>query len=468
MKTAVNTPVAMTRWRSVRGRQLLAKLLQGDREAMRTLMSLDVPRWEPAWLQWVLRRNRNVRQEPERRQRAIADSLASELDVLRTRQSHRRTTVATDQSAFRGNRRHLSLLTRSIGIPDGANEWNTWRRTRAGRRPNLRGANLSGLDLDDLNLRRVVLRAADLSRSNLAGSDLTFSDLREIQGFETNLSSAVLKECNLRGAWLHHANFADADLSSARFGGALLTDCSLNRAGLEGADLRGVYMWGCSYWGVTLDDTTQQSDIRITSDFDWIEFAMTSESRRQVRAKADFDIRIDDLRVADFMWQIRDYPERVADMINAATGKLVLLLGRFTGPQRQILDAVLSPALARRGYIPMVFDFRPPANRDVIESVAILAGLSRFVIADLTEAQSTPLESQLLAPMLAIPFFPLVRRGHRVFSMFTDLQHKYPWVQPPQTYRGRKHLVELLNTTIIPAAEMEAKKWNRRKRVRAR
>jgi len=133
-------------------------------------------------------------------------------------------------------------------------------------------------------------------------------------------------------------------------------------------------------------------------------------------------------------------------MINAASSKFVLLLGRFTGPQRAILDDVLAPGLTRRNYIP--------------------AGLSHFVIADLTDARSTPLESQLLAPMLAIPFFPLVRRGDRVFSMFMDLQHKYPWVQPARTYRGRNHLEQPLAEWIIPTAEREATKWNRRKRVR--
>ena len=403
-------------------------------------------------------------QESPRRQQAVAENLAGELDALRPQQATQRATLAKDQRTFRGNERHLQLLARSLGIPAGANAWNGWRRTRAGRRPNLQGANLSNIDLNDMNLRSVVLREAELSGSRLTDVDLTHSDLQGVRGFDTDLSSAVLEHCDLRGAWLNHANLADANLSSARLAGALLTDCSLNRADLTGTDLRGVYMWGCSYWGVRLDDTTRQSDIRITTDFDWVEFAMTTASGRRRRAIRDFDITIDDLRVADFMWQIKDYPERVADMINAATGKLVLLLGRFTGPQRDILDAVIAPALGQRGYIPMVFDFQPPRNRDVIESVAILAGLSRFVIADLTDAQSTPLESQLLAPMLAIPFFPVVRRGHRVFSMFKDLQRKYPWVQAPQIYRGGKHLTEMLKTTIIPAAEAEAKKWNRRKR----
>jgi hypothetical protein len=225
-------------------------------------------------------------------------------------------------------------------------------------------------------------------------------------------------------------------------------------------------MWGCSFWGVTLDESTRQSGIRISSNFDWIEFVMSKKPRNRALAEF-FDITIDDLRMADFMWQIKDYPERVADMINAATSKLVLLLGRFTGRQRQILDDVLVPALTQRGYIPMVFDFKPPNSRDVIETVAILAGLSHFVIADLTDPRSTPLESQLCAPMLAIPFFPIIRRGDRVFSMFADLQRKYPWVQPPRTYRGKSDLRALLTKEIIPTAEREAQVWGRRKQKRA-
>ena len=456
----------MKRWRSVSGQQLLTQLLRGEREALRTLMRLDLPRWETLWLRSVVRRNLGARRKTVRQQQAMAESLAFELDELRAIQRARRSALSKNQRAFRGIRQDLLLLERSLGAPDLGNEWNIWRRKRLRRRPNLSGANLSGIDLVELNLRDVVLQGADVSRSNLSQVDLTLSDLRDVQGFDTDFSSAVLRECELNGAWLHHANLAEANLSRARMGGSVLTDCSLNKASLEGADLRGACMWGCSYWGVELDETTHQEGIRIASDFDWVEFAMKTRSRRRAAANEIFDIAIDDLRVADFVGQIKVYPERVSDMINAASSKFVLLLGRFTGPQRAILDDVLAPGLTRRNYIPMVFDFPPPRNRDVIESVAILAGLSHFVIADLTDARSTPLESQLLAPMLAIPFFPLVRRGDRVFSMFMDLQHKHPWVQPARTYRGRNHLEQLLAEWIIPTAEREATKWNRRKRAR--
>ena len=109
MENTSNTPVMMPRWRSVRGRRLLGRLLRGERQAMQMLMHLDVQHWERVWLRWVLRRNLNVRKESPRRQEAVAESLAGELDALRLRQAKRRTTLARDQRSFRGNERHLRL-----------------------------------------------------------------------------------------------------------------------------------------------------------------------------------------------------------------------------------------------------------------------------------------------------------------------------------------------------------------------
>ena len=247
----------------------------------------------------------------------------------------------------------------------------------------------------------------------------------------------------------------------------VLTDCSLNKASLEGADLRGACMWGCSYWGVELDQTTHQDGIRIASDFDWVEFAMKTRSRRGAAASEIFDITIDDLRVADFVGQIKVYPERVSDMINAASSKFVLLLGRFTGPQRAILDDVLAPGLTRRNYIPMVFDFPPPRNRDVIESVAILAGLSHFVIANLTDARSTPLESRTPGPYAGDTLLPPGASGRsRLQHVHGPAAQIFHGSSPARTYRGRNHLEQLLAEWIIPTAEREATKWNRRKRAR--
>jgi len=214
----------MKPWRSVSGQQLLTQLLRGEREALRTLMRVDLPRWETLWLRSVVRRNLSARRKTVRQQQAMAESLAFELDDLRAIQRRRRSALSKNQRAFRGIRQDLLLLERSLGAPDLGNEWNIWRRKRLRRRPNLSGANLSGIDLVELNLRDVVLQGADVSRSNLSQVDLTLSDLRGVQGFDTDFSSAVLRECELNGAWLHHANLAEANLSRARMGGSVLSE----------------------------------------------------------------------------------------------------------------------------------------------------------------------------------------------------------------------------------------------------
>ena len=49
-------------------------------------------------------------------------------------------------------------------------------------------------------------------------------------------------------------------------------------------------------------------------------------------------------------------------------------------------------ALRQRNLLPVIFDFSVPASRDVTETVKVLAGLARFVIADITDAMEVRVE----------------------------------------------------------------------------
>ena len=60
----------------------------------------------------------------------------------------------------------------------------------------------------------------------------------------------------------------------------------------------------------------------------------------------------------------------------------------------------------------------------------MLCGLSKFVIVDITNPRSTPLELQATVPDYMVPFVPILGRGQSPFAMFTDLQ-KYDWVLKP-------------------------------------
>ena len=48
----------------------------------------------------------------------------------------------------------------------------------------------------------------------------------------------------------------------------------------------------------------------------------------------------------------------------------------------------------------------------------LLAGLSRFVIVDITNPRSAPLELQATVPEYMIPFVPIIQEGEEPFAMF--------------------------------------------------
>ena len=53
-----------------------------------------------------------------------------------------------------------------------------------------------------------------------------------------------------------------------------------------------------------------------------------------------------------------------------------------------------------------------------------------FVIADITNPKSSPLELQAIVPDYQIPFVPIIQEGEQPFAMLEDL-YKYSWVLRP-------------------------------------
>jgi hypothetical protein len=144
----------------------------------------------------------------------------------------------------------------------------------------------------------------------------------------------------------------------------------------------------------------------------------------------------------------------IARIIEATTSKWVLLLGRFT-VHKEVLEE-LATALKQRNYIPIVFDFERARQRDLVESIILLAGLSRLVIVDITDPQSTPLELHAIVPNFAVPVVPIMRAGTRPFGVFSGL-FKFPWVRrPPIEYEKPEELVAELDMLLAAPSSDDA------------
>jgi hypothetical protein len=149
----------------------------------------------------------------------------------------------------------------------------------------------------------------------------------------------------------------------------------------------------------------------------------------------------------------RLHNQKIRDVIDTIGKKGVLLLGRFTEGRMVVLER-LREKLRDLGYVPMVFNFDKPETKDFTETVRLLCNLSHFVIADITNPRSAPLELQAAVPDYMVPFAPILQQGEEPFSMFVDLQNKYDWVlQPVVGYPSIDRLIEVLEDEVVRPAE---------------
>jgi hypothetical protein len=117
-----------------------------------------------------------------------------------------------------------------------------------------------------------------------------------------------------------------------------------------------------------------------------------------------------------------------------------------------VLDAIRDE-LRKRDYLPVVFDFEKPSNRDMTETVSTLAHMAKFVIADLTDPRSLPQELAIIVPHLrSVPVQPILLASEREWGMYTDLT-SYPWVLPIVPYETTAELLTHLGERVIGPAE---------------
>jgi uncharacterized protein YjbI with pentapeptide repeats len=322
-------------------------------------------------------------------------------------------------------------------LKQGPEAWNAWRQRDGGTR--------ILFDLSNANLIEASLYGANLSVANLQGANLAVADLHRASLYEANLSGAnfqganlsraILIGANLQGANLIGANLRRADLSRANLIETNLSEANLSGANLSEANLTGCHVFGVSAWQLRLSETTKQQNLVIT-------------------APDEPQITVDDIEVAQFIYLLL-HNEKIQRVIDTIGKKGVLLLGRFTNGRIAVLEQ-LREALRARDFLPIIFNFDKPETKTFTETVRLLAGMSRFVIADITNPRSNPLELQATVPECMVPFVPILDRNDdlKPFAMLEDLQIGHPdRVLAVIRYPSVERLIEVLDTEIITPAQ---------------
>jgi len=296
-------------------------------------------------------------------------------------------------------------------VMQGAKIWNAWReenpgpisfskphwfhshglvQKKGGNRVNFSGMNLSGVMIleafaEGLNLRDSLFEGAQFEEGDFSRADFS-------------------------GATFRNTKFNKTVLTRANFDGATFVNCNLNRTNLVGASFRvreitETVVYGISAWDLQTSDDMKQSKLVIERTY-----GLYSE----LIAKGKIPMMVDDIELAQFVYYLSNH-KKIRDMLNILNDKGVLLLGRFKDGGLERLYS-MREWFQSKGYIAMIFDFERPDNLSLTETVVTMAGLSQFVVADLS-GSSVPAELQSIFSQIKKPVFAF----GDPYALFPDL-----------------------------------------------
>jgi hypothetical protein len=230
------------------------------------------------------------------------------------------------------------------------------------------------------------------------------------------------------------------DLSGANLSGADFTRAMLVQAKLHGADLTGARIYGISAWNVSTNNETKQEGLVITAS---------------VKAV----ITVDNLKVAQFIYLILNN-DKIRNVLDTITRKVVLILGRFTEDRMAVLDAI-ADQLRELKCLPVIFKFEPSPERNILDTVRILAHMSRFVIMDFTDAKFILAEAAAVVKINVV-IQPIIKVGQElgtIRGILADAQRMLDLHE----YHDVNDLLPALRDTLLPAAEKMAEHWTKRR-----
>lgn len=248
----------------------------------------------------------------------------------------------------------------------------------------------------------VTFRNCRLSRSKWKNAILSGSRFCDCDLYSTSFDHADLRGCDFSRAVLRHASFRNAKLGGPSFADCDLRYVNLTEAQCDSTRFTGARIYGASLWGLK-GSPGDQSNLVITPE-------------------GVANVTVDNIDIAQFVYLLLNN-RKIRNVLDTVTSKVVLILGRFSEERKPLLDKVREE-LRKRDRVPILFDFEKSSSRDTVETIRTLASMSRFVIADLTDAKSVLQELQVIVPDFpSLPIQPLLLRPQQEPGMFDHIRN---------------------------------------------
>ncbi|MGH9334164.1 MAG: hypothetical protein ACRD21_10490, partial [Vicinamibacteria bacterium] len=206
-------------------------------------------------------------------------------------------------------------------------------------------------------------------------------------------------------------------LSHCELSRALLMNCNLTQATLTECRLDEIVFAGAKQEGI------------VTSNL-----ALTPSDEAAVL--------VDDLEMVRLMETLM-YEPRWRELIARNSLRIILVIGRFPQWRRPHLDAIREE-LRRSDYAPIAIDLEKPAGPKLRSTIANLAHLARFAVADLAGSRAFAKDLQPFGFALRdLPLQVILPDGEEPIEL------PGVWALEPYRYRDTEHLMESFDRDIL-------------------
>jgi hypothetical protein len=209
--------------------------------------------------------------------------------------------------------------------------------------------------------------------------------------------------------------------------------------------------WGAKYnpvlfdWGLYMVYMPSPQAVifprKLTSETATIQKKIRSEHSSKITSTLEFAEKIDGL---DF-----------GQIMSVLTKRQVLILGRFTNRRLEILEEIKAYLKSHPNkYIPQLFTFKKPDNRDLVESIIGFAAFSKFILADISEPKSIPSELQAIVPnFLSVPVATIINSTGKPYATYSSIERKENVIKPIVRYKNTNDLLKKLDDLIMKAED---------------